>query len=129
MYDWITLTLIRIQTMTDKLMIIINFFSWSVKSIKLIIFFRMFLIILHFELNYISSSRYSKYDAEMTDIYYLYCLNSSSVSWSLISFIIDRIVRKMLLIWLIQVCLKKLFKFIISFESDLFCFHVLKFLQ
>jgi len=58
----------------------------------------MLLIILHFELNYTSSSRYSKYDVRVTNIYYLCCLNLSSISWSLIFFIINRIARKMLLI-------------------------------
>ena len=126
MYEWVVLILTRIWTTTDKFMIIISFFSWSVKLMKLIIFFKTVLINLYFILNYISSSSLLKYEAELFSEFHFFCLNFLSISCSLYYFISDRITEKMMLIWIIKLCLKKLFINIYNFVSDFLYFHKLK---
>ena len=95
----------------------------------MIIFCKMFLTILHFELNCTSLSRFKKYDAELIFVCHLFCLNLSFVSWISVSFINYRITEKILMIWMIQLCLRKLFINISDINFDLFLFHVLKFFQ
>ena len=115
--------------MIDEFEMIISFLKWSAKSQNLIIFCRMFLTILHFELNCTSLLRFRKYDAELISVCHLFCLNLLSVSWISVSFTSCRIAEKILTIWMIWFYLRKLFINIFDIDSDLFLFHVLKFFQ
>ena len=129
MYEWVALTLTRIQTTTDEFVIMISFSSWSAKLMKLVIFSKTISINLHFALNCISSSSLSKYGAELFSEFHFFCLNSSSVSCSPYCFTSGRITGKMMLIQTIKLHLKKLFTDICGFASDFLHLHESKFFQ